>query len=300
MSSQALSTIAAISTSPHHVLPGFLHALASPLQHYGVWAIFLFVLLEDFGVPVPGETVLIAGAVYAGAGRLNIVAVGVTGFIAAIAGDNIGYAIGRFAGRAAVERWGRHVFLTRERIDKAEGFFGRHGGKIIVVARFIEGLRQANGIVAGLTHLRWLRFLIFNAIGAALWVGTWVTVGYFAGRHITAIYHGITRYALYAAIAAAIVIIGYIALLVIRRRRGTRTPREAAAADEVRADEAAAADYAAGAGERPQRPQRPQRPGHPFEAPDAPEPGARRPREESSPRFPAGRSGRRKREPGPT
>ena len=80
-----------------------------------------------------------------------------------------------------MERWGKYVFLTPERLDKAEAFFNRHGGKIIVIARFIEGLRQANGIIAGITGMHWLRFLAFNALGAALWVGTWVSVGYFAG-----------------------------------------------------------------------------------------------------------------------
>ena len=71
-----------------------------PLQHFGVWAIGLLIMLEDFGIPVPGETILIAGAVYAGAGRLNVVAVGVMAFVAAILGDDIGFAIGHFGGRA--------------------------------------------------------------------------------------------------------------------------------------------------------------------------------------------------------
>src|SRR5438132_1618681 len=93
-------TDAALASSVPPPLPGFLNALASPLQHYGLWAIGLLIMLEDFGVPAPGETVLIAGAIYAGAGRLNVVAVGVVGFIAAVIGDNIGFAIGHFGGRA--------------------------------------------------------------------------------------------------------------------------------------------------------------------------------------------------------
>ena len=203
MDSQVLTAVATalgstgLSGGPQPVLPGFLNSLASPLEHYGVWAILLLVLLEDFGIPVPGETVLIAGAIFAGSGQLNIVAVGVVGFVAAVLGDNIGYAIGRFGGRALVDRWGRYVFLTPERVDKAEAFFNRHGGKIIMIARFIEGLRQANGIIAGITGMHWLRFVAFNALGAALWVGTWVSVGYFAGQHITTIYNAITRYSLY-------------------------------------------------------------------------------------------------------
>jgi membrane protein DedA with SNARE-associated domain len=226
------SVAAALSSGPPPVLPGFLAPLGSPLEHYGLWAIALFVLVEDFGIPVPGETVLIAGAVFAGAGRLNVVAVGIVGFIAAVAGDNIGYAIGRFGGRALVERWGRYVFLTSERLDKAERFFARHGGKIIVVARFIEGLRQANGIIAGITGMRWLKFLAFNALGAALWVGTWVSVGYFAGQHITSVYDAITNYSLYAAIAAVVLIAAWILFHLRKRRRA----RGAAAAETGAAD----------------------------------------------------------------
>jgi membrane protein DedA with SNARE-associated domain len=222
-----LTTIAAvISNSPQPALPGFLNSLASPLQHYGLWAILAFVLVEDFGIPVPGETILIAGAIYAGSGRLNIVAVGVIGFFAAILGDNIGYAIGRFGGRALVERLGKYVFLTAERLDKAEASFNRQGGKIITIARFIEGLRQANGIIAGITRLHWLRFLAFNALGAALWVGTWVSVGYFAGQHIDTIYHDITTYSLYVLIAAVVLLAGW---LLLRLRKHRRTTSEAAA-----------------------------------------------------------------------
>ena len=152
-------------------LPGFLAALAPLLDHWGYLAVGFLIFIEDFGVPSPGETVLIAASVYAGAGRLNIVAVGVIGFAAAVLGDNLGYAIGRLGGRTLVLRFGRYVLLTPERLDRAESFFTRHGGKIITVARFIEGLRQANGIIAGLTRMPWARFLAFNALGAALWGG---------------------------------------------------------------------------------------------------------------------------------
>jgi len=208
----------ALASSPP-ALPGFLNALSSPLQHYGVWAIGLLIMLEDFGIPVPGETILIAGAVYAGAGRLNVLAVGVVGFIAAIIGDNIGFAIGHFGGRALALRWGKYVFLTEERLNKAENFFDRRGAIVITFARFVEGLRQANGIIAGITGMHWLRFLIFNAIGAALWVGTWVSLGYLAGNHIGTIYHYITLYSYYALIALAVLIVGYIVWRLRRRRR---------------------------------------------------------------------------------
>jgi membrane protein DedA with SNARE-associated domain len=207
-------------------LPGFLEALAGPLETYGLWAIFVLVLLEDFGVPVPGETVLIAGAVYAGSGRMNIVAVGVVGFVAAVLGDNIGYAIGRFGGHAVVLRWGRYVGMTAERLDKAQDFFNRHGGKIITIARFIEGLRQANGIIAGIIEMRWLKFLAFNALGAALWVGTWVTIGYFAGQHIATIYHYITQYSFYLLIVLAVAFVGYVVYRLRKRGKAERGKAE--------------------------------------------------------------------------
>src|SRR5580704_7414456 len=130
-------------------LPGVLHDLQPTLNHYGYLAVGGLVLLEDFGVPVPGETVLILASVYAGAGRLSIWLVALIGFLAAVMGDNIGFAIGHFGGRPLIERYGRYLLITRERLDTATGFFERHGGKIVVVARFIEGLRQANGIIAG-------------------------------------------------------------------------------------------------------------------------------------------------------
>jgi membrane protein DedA with SNARE-associated domain len=224
MDSQVLTAVAAaLSGGAQPVLPGFLNSLAGPLGHYGLWAILLLVLVEDFGIPVPGETVLIAGAIFAGSGQLNVIAVGIVGFAAAVIGDNIGYAIGRYGGRALVERWGKYIFLTAERLDKAEAFFDRQGAKIITIARFVEGLRQANGIIAGIAEMHWLRFLAFNALGAALWVGTWVSVGYFAGQHITSIYNGITTYSLYAAIAAVVLIAAWIAYR-LRKRRRSGTP----------------------------------------------------------------------------
>jgi membrane protein DedA with SNARE-associated domain len=204
--------------SPAPVLPGFLNTLAPLLDHWGYWAIGGLLFAEDFGVPAPGETVLIAGAVYAGAGHLNIIAVAGIGFLAAVLGDNVGYAIGHFAGRTAILRWGRYVFLTAERWDKAEAFFTRHGGKVVTIARFVEGLRQANGIIAGATGMPWRRFLAFNALGAAIWVGLWSGVGYAAGSNITSVYDTITRYQTYFLIALGALVVVLVARHVIRRR----------------------------------------------------------------------------------
>jgi len=208
-------------------LPGFLASLAPLLNDYGYLALGGLILVEDFGVPAPGESILIAASVYAGAGRLNIVAVGVIAVLAAVVGDNIGYLIGRSGGHALVLRYGKYVLLTRERLDKAERFFGRYGGQIVVVARFIEGLRQLNGIIAGIVEMPWPRFLVFNTIGAVLWVGVWSTVGYLAGNNIGSVYETITRYSLYLLIALVVLAGAWILRAVLRRRRRARDRRQA-------------------------------------------------------------------------
>jgi len=208
--------------SHHASLPGVLASLAPVLDQYGYLALGGFVTLEDFGVPLPGETILIAAAVYAGAGKLNIFAVIAIGFVAAVIGDNIGYLIGSYGGRRVVERYGKYVFITPERYEKAERFFQKRGGGIVIVARFIEGLRQLNGIIAGTSSMPWRRFVVFNIIGAVLWVGTWSMIGYFAGDHIDVIYREITRYSLYVLIGLVVVGAAFIVRAWWRRRRSGR------------------------------------------------------------------------------
>ena len=202
-------------------LPGVFGDVQPILEHYGYLAVGGFVLLEDFGVPVPGEVLLISAAIFAGAGHLNLALVIVVAVLGAIIGDNIGYAVGRLGGRPLAERWGRFVFLTPARLDRAETFIDAHGGKIVTVARFIEGLRQVNGLIAGIAGMHWLKFLGFNALGAVLWVGTWAGLGFLAGAHMVTIYAAFEHYKWYAigalVVAAAIVITNR-----VRRGRAAR------------------------------------------------------------------------------
>lgn len=201
--------------APQHI-PEFISALAPFLDKYGYLGVALLVTLEDFGLPVPGETTLIAAAFFAGAeGQLNIIFVAVVAFIAAVIGDNIGFAIGQYGGHPLLERFGKYIFLTPERINKAEAFFNRHGGKVVAIARFVEGLRQANGLIAGISDMRWLKFILFNAIGASLWVGLWASVGYFGGSHIQTF----LRYQLYVTLVFIAGILLFIAYKVIARKR---------------------------------------------------------------------------------
>ncbi|MGH3158577.1 MAG: DedA family protein [Streptosporangiaceae bacterium] len=195
-------------------------ALAPALDHYGYLAVAALLFLENLGAPiVPGETMLNAGAIYAGAGRMNIVALGLVAVGACVAGGCGGWAIGWFGGRALAERYGRYVFLTPGRLDRAERFFRNRGAFVITFARFLEGLRQANGIISGITEMPLTRFLMFNGLGAVVWVAVWVSVGYLAGDHITVIYQDMTKYLLYVLIALAVAVAALILRHVLHRRR---------------------------------------------------------------------------------
>jgi membrane protein DedA with SNARE-associated domain len=220
-------------------LPGIFAALAPWLDHYGYLLVAGLIFVEDFGFLVPGETVLIAAAADAGAGRLSIVMVAIVGAVAAILGDNVGYAAGRLLGRDRVLRWGRYVLLTERRLAAAERFFTRNGGKIVTVARFVDGLRQVNGIVAGIAGMPARRFLAFNTLGAVLWVGTWSAAGYLAGQHFLS-YQQISRYSLAPFAAAGLIPLAIGVLAAARRRR--RKSRPAVGTDPDAADRGSGSD----------------------------------------------------------
>jgi membrane protein DedA with SNARE-associated domain len=202
-------------------LPGFLHGVAPILDRWGYLAVAGVIGVESFGIPAPGQTIMVAAAIYAGAGRLNVVAVGAIAFIAAVLGDNVGYWIGIRGGRKVVHRFGKCVFLTPERLERAEAFFARRGNGIVVVARFIDGLRQLNGVIAGITAMPWRTFLRYNAIGAALWVGWWTAISYMLGTHIVEIVDHTRRYK-WLAIAVVAIAVGAYVTLHVRHVRGRR------------------------------------------------------------------------------
>lgn len=194
--------------------------LAPLLDNYGYLGVAGLLFLENLGAPIaPGETMLIAGAIYAGTGRLNVVVLSVVAVAASVAGGLGGWAIGRSGGRVLALRYGRYVFLTPSRLDRAEAFFTSRGAIVFTFARFLEGLRQANGIIAGITEMAWPRFLLYNGVGAVLWVAVWVTVGDLAGDHIAVIYRDVTRYLLYVLTALAVAVAALIGRHMLRRRR---------------------------------------------------------------------------------
>ncbi|MFD4655589.1 DedA family protein [Kitasatospora sp. NPDC058444] len=209
-------------SAPTTPLPGALAGLAPLLDHYGYLAVALLVLLDNCGIPVPGQTILVLASVYAGTGHLDFAAVLVIATGAAALGNSLGYLIGHTGGRAFVHRWGRYVLLTPARMERADGFFARHGGQVVTVARFVDGLRQYNGIVAGTTEMPWRRFWPFNLLGAVLWTAVWGTLGYLAGANIGTVYRTALRYQVWFAVGLGVLVAAFLLRQVLRRRRRRR------------------------------------------------------------------------------
>jgi membrane protein DedA with SNARE-associated domain len=166
------------------MLQHYLDIARPYLDQYGYWAVFGLVMVESFGVPAPGQSILMAGALLASHGNLHIELLLLCAWSAAIVGDNIGYSIGRYGGRKLVLQHGRHLGLRAQHLQRVEQFFAHYGGGIIIAARFFDLLRQLNGIVAGLSKMPWPHFLFFNTLGATLWVGLWGGGVYFLGHHM--------------------------------------------------------------------------------------------------------------------
>src|SRR5256885_12327699 len=152
--------------------------LVDLFARYGYAVVFVGVFLENTGLPVPGETALLAGAALSHFGRLALPWVVVTATGAAVLGDNLGFLIGRRYGRGLIERYGAHLGLRRSRLDQFDRFFERHGGRTVFIARFITGLRVFGALLAGASGLRWPTFLFYNAAGAVTWSIAIAAAGY--------------------------------------------------------------------------------------------------------------------------
>lgn len=152
------------------------------VHHYGLLALCAIVMLESGGVPLPGETALIAAGVFASQGHLDIAAVVAVAAAAAIIGDNLGYWVGRTGGRALLERH-RHLNRWFGRVlPWAEGFFGRHGPKTIFIGRFFSVLRVTAAWMAGVSRMHWWTFFLWNAAGGICWAALVGLVAYFLGQ----------------------------------------------------------------------------------------------------------------------
>lgn len=186
---------------------------------YGVWAVFIVLLLENAGLPVPGEATLLYASFLARQHHvLTLPDLILAGIAACILGDNLGYWIGRKAGL-----WFRRVLrLTHERLVYVEHYFRRYGSWTIFFARFVTGLRIIAGPAAGLYQMPWREFLLFNALGAAAWVCTVAGAGYLLGHHWQHLVDVVGRINLLLLVVAAVVI--FFALRRLKKEK-VETPR---------------------------------------------------------------------------
>lgn len=193
------------------------------VHHYGLLALFVIVMLESGGLPLPGETALVAAGVFASRGQLDIVAVIALAAAAAIIGDNLGYWIGRTGGRKLLERSKLLSRWSERVLPWAEGFFHRHGAKTIFVGRFFSVLRVTAAWMAGVSRMTWWRFFFWNAAGGICWALLVGLVAYFAG-HAAA--DAIGRYGLLGGVGIVVVAVLVVAGFHLWKKRLVRAEAE--------------------------------------------------------------------------
>lgn len=181
--------------------------------HAGYLALAALVGIESIGIPIPGETALVAAGVLANHGQLDIVAVIVIAATAAIVGDNIGYLIGRTGGRQLLERPGPLEGHRRAIIEKGEPFFRDHGPKAVFLGRWVAGLRIAAAWLAGINHMPWRVFLFWNALGGIVWASSIGLLAYLLGPTAEKLVRDV------GLVAVAAVVVAIVALVLVRRSR---------------------------------------------------------------------------------
>jgi len=202
-----------VSAEPQSaVVRSFEHSLAAVqplLERYGYGASVAAVMAEGAGIPTPGQTLLMASALEAAAGRMNIGLVLLLVAAAATLGNSAGYAIGRWGGRAALNTFR----INPQRQRRLDELFARRGGLVILLARFVDGLRQLNGIVAGVLGMPWWTFTVYNVAGAILWTCTWGLGAYYLGRElhvVAALFHRPARWLYGLGLIALLVLVAYL------------------------------------------------------------------------------------------
>jgi len=166
------------------LLPDLFEALREHFTNHGYWTLAITLLLENAGIPLPGETMLLFASFLAFQHHeLSLGLIILVGTLACTLGDNLGYWIGHHGGRPLLHRYQRVFRITDEKIARGEKLFERFGPTTIFFARFVFGMRVIAGPLAGVLRMPWRRFVLFNFLGAAVWVTVISCVGYFFGRH---------------------------------------------------------------------------------------------------------------------
>lgn len=198
-------------------LPAVIISLEPFVHQYGYYGIGFLLLIESIGIPFPGEATLITAAVFAGLGELNIFGVILVGILACVLGSSIGYLVGLIVGRKLVEKYGKYILLDKDKYSHIEDFFNRRGVLVVIIARFIEVLRQLYGFIAGTSSMSFKKFSVFSIIGSSLWVGFWSAIGYYSGNHIGTI----LKYDAYLSIIFGVFVVLWIIRLLITKRKNT-------------------------------------------------------------------------------
>jgi membrane protein DedA with SNARE-associated domain len=194
-----------------------LQWLESLLGAYGYVGVGLIVALESMGLPLPGETVLLAAAAYAGAGGpLHIAGVIGSASAGAILGDTAGYWLGRLAGLPLLERYGWYIWLSRRKVDRARAFFERHGAKTVFLGRFVAFLRMFAAVLAGVGKMPYGRFFVYNVLGGVCWAVVMGGLGYTLGRNLPLLERSV-RWLGLGGVGVLIVVVA--SLLYLRRHR---------------------------------------------------------------------------------
>jgi membrane-associated protein len=205
-------------------MPDVLQTLGGFSPVHGYLVLFGGVMLENAGVPLPGETALLACAYMssaAGGAHFSLWFVIPAAFAGAVVGDNLGYWAGRTFARKRLERGKRFLFLTPERLQKAEQYFAKYGALTVFFGRFVALLRIAAGPAAGASGMPWGRFVLANAAGAAVWASVIGALGYAAGPAWEELHHWLGRGAW---ILAALVVLAFLALHIMHPRRREAEP----------------------------------------------------------------------------
>jgi membrane protein DedA with SNARE-associated domain len=159
--------------------------LTDLIATHGYWVVAAVITLESMGVPLPGETMLVTAAIFAGTThQLNIGLVIVAAATGAIVGDNLGFWIGRRFGVALLRDYGHLLRITPRRIRLGQYLFDQHGGKVVFFGRFAAVLRALAALLAGINCMNWWRFLVFNAAGGIVWATAYGTAAYFLGEQV--------------------------------------------------------------------------------------------------------------------
>ena len=172
-----------------------LDVLRNAVVHYGYWAVATALLLENAGLPVPGETILLLASFLAYSEHdLQLPWIIVIATISATLGDNLGFALGYYGGRPLLKRYQTLFRIQDKTVTRGEELFARYGAATVFFARFVFGMRIIAGPMAGTLRMAWRKFLAFNFLGAAVWVTAICSVGYLFGRHWERLERAVKRF----------------------------------------------------------------------------------------------------------